>query len=415
MKLLIGVIPPNEERAERLFVLEEGKAVLLKNVDDARVYPNYALLRDRPARINDRPVSGSGVFDFRYGPVTAGIREAGCFHLYTYGEKILRAGIDLSWKARGIEAAMLARTPDAALRLAETVCSNFAFSHSVAFSRAAESALGLVPDLAARKWRILLLEAERVTNHLYQLSRLSAAAAQKVLAAHLSALFEDALRLNACLGGSRYLMGINRLGAWERYPSAADSHTAIEGYILIARKFRQLYEHSLANYNYLDRLHAAGVLTPRQVEDFGLTGPTLRACGLDDQLNSGTEHLVNLPVITHNEGDALARMEIRAEELVNSCQYLADHLTTANTWRQGSGAEQQQPATEGEGCGVAHSPSGAVGYYLNIRDGLIREAAIFTPSYAGMHAVSTALEDLIFTDFPFVFDSFGVHFADAAR
>ena len=67
------------------------------------------------------------------------------------------------------------------------------------------------------------------------------------------------------------------------------------------------------------------------------------------------------------------------------------------------------------GFGIANSPSGAISHFLRISHGRIRTASIFTPSYPGLYAVSHALEGLVFTDFPFVFDSFGVHFADAAR
>jgi Ni,Fe-hydrogenase III large subunit len=354
------------------------------------------------------------VFDFRYGPVTSGLREAGCFHLYTYGERILQASVDIRWKQRQIEQAMSGAGLQEGLARAEHVCSNFGISHSVAFSRAAEMALDIVPGSATIRWRTLLLEAERIANHLYQIYRLSLAAAQKVLAVHLSALFENALRLNQLLTGSRHLLGINAVGSWSKQPNLPDAQTAIAGYRQLADSFQRLYERSLANFNYLDRLHDAGTLTARQAQELGLTGPSLRACGVEDELDAGDEHRVDLPVITQNEGDALARMEIRAAEIVGSSIFLADQLETIGGWPPDS--PEQHPAREtGNGCGVTNSPSGALAYYLQIRDNRVVRAFIFTPSYPGLHAVSIALEGLIFTDFPFVFDSFGVHFADAAR
>jgi len=413
MSVLIGVIIQEED--EQLFTLENGsgRMIRMESTMAEKSYPNYPLLKQRPFRINDVPVSGAGVFRFRYGPVTSGIREAGCFHLYTYGEKILRATIDIGWKHREMEKAMQQRSPADVLRLAERVCSNFAFSHSVAFSRAAEMALGIKPTLATKNWRIILLEAERIYNHLYLIYKLASAAAQKVLAAHLSALFEEALRLNAQLSGSRYLMGINNIGKLDRLPELPSIQQAVYGYHQLLERFRRLYEHSLANPNYLDRLHAAGILTPAQAQALGLTGPSLHACGINDGLNDATGSLISLPVITQNEGDALARMEIRAGEIVNSCQYLLEHLKASDTWEDDQ--EMKHIDTDGTGYGVANSSSGAVGYYVTMQEGLIHRTSFFTPSYPGMHAVSQALEGLVFTDFPFVFDSFGVHFADAAR
>jgi Ni,Fe-hydrogenase III large subunit len=415
MKILLGVI--QQKNSEYLFILEDGNCTIVR-ANEAIVLPfeNYALLKNRSFKIQEEPVGGSGVFRFRYGPVTSGIREAGCFYLYTYGEKILRASIDLSWKHRGIESAMENKDFHTGTTLAERVCSNFAMAHSVAYCRAVEQALGISVNLQTKNWRIMLLEAERIYNHLHVIYKLAAAAAQKVLAAHLSALFENTLWLNEFLTGSRYLIGINQVGVFDYTPELKAMESAVKGYQQLAAKFTELYTHSLSNSNYLDRLHASGMLTSLQAQRFGLTGPSLRACGIDDKLNgSGIKHLSDLPVITQNEGDALARMEVRSEEIVNSCQFLAVHLQENDTWKEGTIAIPNLENTSGEGCGVANSASGAIGYHVVIEKGNLKEVNIFTPSYVGMHAISTALQDLVFTDFPFVFDSFGVHFTDASR
>lgn len=412
MKILLGTIQTDE--GEQLFILDKGQAVLTRSEghETEKKFGNYSFLKQHSFLINNEPVHGEGVFRFRYGPITAGVREAGCFNLYTYGEKILRAGIDIGWKYREIGKAMQDKTPQAVVRLAEHICSNFAVSHSIAFSRAVEMAQSVDATLLTKNWRTLLLEAERIYNHLHVIYKLASAAAQKVLAAHISALFEESLRLNEQLTGSRFLMGINTIGKLNHEPALSNVQIAIKGYKKIEKQFTELYKHSLANRNYLDRLHAAGTLKPAQATELGLTGPSLRACGFNDDLNGTTEHLISLPVVTQNEGDALARMEVRAEEIVNSCQYLIDHLRASDTW-YGEVEKENRLKEHGMGYAVVNSPSGALGYYVKISEGKLRQVEIFTPSYPGMHAISQALEDLIFTDFPFVFDSFGVHFADA--
>ncbi|HTQ63191.1 MAG TPA: nickel-dependent hydrogenase large subunit [Puia sp.] len=411
MKILIGVI--ETPGGEMLFTMDNGVASLLPtNNDIQQSYPNYHLLKNHSLKIQNAPISGTGVFCFRYGPVMAGVKEAGSFNLYTYGEKILRASVDLSWKHRKIETAMINKKPDEAIILAERVCSNFAMAHSVAFCRATENALKIPLDIETKNWRIILLEAERVYNHLNVIYKLAGAAAQKVLAAHLCSLFEEALRMNECLTGSRYLMNTNMIGKI-KIPQLAQIEKAIAGYQQILATFEQLYRHSLNNSNYLDRLHISGTLTQKQVEGFGLTGPSLRACGIQDDLNGTAEHLIGLPVVTQNEGDALARMETRAEEIVNSCDYIINHLKVSDTWKQ-EPEKNKTRQISGEGCGIANSASGALGYYIHIEEDIIRLVKICTPSYVGMHAVSEALKDMVFTDFPFVFDSFGIYFSDAA-
>jgi Ni,Fe-hydrogenase III large subunit len=415
MKMLIGVT--NTDKGEQLLTLEEGEGRLKPAADGqaGHDYANYRLLKERLLKINDVPVQGSGVFRFRYGPVTAGVREAGSFNLYTFGEKILRASVDLTWKHRRSEKSLENKSVRDGIKVAEKMCSNFAMSHAVAYCRAVENALQIRVGIQTKNWRTLLLEAERVFNHLYVVYRLATAAAQKVLAAQVSALFEEALRLNECLSGSRYFLHSNEIGGMRQYPGPDKIRFAILGYQQILLRFRKLYQHSLSNPNYLDRLHASGIISRQQALNWGLTGPSLRACGIKDDLNGATEHLIGLPVITQNEGDALARMEIRSEELVNSCQYLADHLKASDSWGEDIYEDKMPASANAEGCGISNSPSGAIGYYISIKEGQIDRAAVFTPSYVGMHAVSAALEGNVFTDFPFVFDSFGVHFTDAAR
>jgi len=413
MKVLLGVI--NSLDSESLFVFEKGQSSIIPATEEeVKNYPNYDILKQKNLKINDEKITGPGVFQFRYGPVTSGVREAGSFNLYTYGEKILRASIDVSWKHRGIESALVNKSTEDALAMSEQVCSNFAISHSLAFSRAVENAISLPISNVTRNWRILLMEAERIYNHLYVIYRLTSAAAQKVLAAHLLALFEEALRLNEVLTGSRFLMGINNIEKFNHFPDFPKILIAANGYEEILTRFRRLYEHSLSNTNYLDRLHSAGPLTPAKATSLGLTGPSLRACGLDDHLNGNLEHLIILPVVTQNEGDSLARMEVRAEEIVNSLRYLIDHLRVSDSWSDEMNNWVHESKPGGTGYAVANSPSGAVGYYVVIEDKKIKQVNICTPSYVGMHAMAMALEEMVFTDFPFVCDSFGVYFTGAA-
>lgn len=412
MDILLGVLP--DPPGEKLVLIRDGHPWLADSSEEAvSGFPNYPILKAKDLKVRKEPVSGYGVFQFRYGPVTSGIREAGSFSLYTYGEKILHCAIDLAWKHRRMETQMTGKTPDEAVLLAAHVCGNFSASHGIACCRAAEDALGIRPDNLIINWRTLFLEAERIYNHLHVIYKLAAAAAQKVLAAHLAGLYEEALRTNKVLSGSRFLMDVNGINRIGYFP---DSHAILEvirRYKRIAQRFEALYRHSLGNPNFLDRLHRAGVLSRKQALGYGLSGPSLRACGLQDGLNGTTGSPLSLPVITQQEGDALARMETRAEELVNSCQYMIDHLKTSDSWEP-AGRPAEKRDTAGEGIGIAHSPSGAMAYYLQIRDGRVARARICTPSYVGMYAFSEALTNQVFTDFPFVFDSFGVHFTDAA-
>ena len=397
-----------------------------------------ALLADRNRLLGNGASRGEGVFDFRYGPFTGGYPEAGVFHLHTYGERILSIEIDLAYKHRTIEASMAGTTIAEGLAWAEAVCGNFAFAHSLAYSRAVESALGIEVRRADRRLRLIGLELERVYNHILVKARLAQAAAQKVLDAHLNALFEEALRINRLFAGSRLLAGANRIGG---IASAADgarsgeaaAESLAHGVRELRSRFSRLYESSLSNRNYLDRLHLIAVVDPELAYEYSLTGPSLRASGVAVDLRTSEALLEGFAPITKAEGDALARMELRAEEVLQSCDIILAQLAAlkqegeagdpAAAQAAASSGGMHTPPAEGEagaakhrgGVGAAESPSGTIAWWVEVEEGLIRSAYVSTPSFFGFRIFAEAITGHIFTDFPFALDSFGLSFADAAR
>ncbi|MGO8694702.1 MAG: hypothetical protein ACLQMF_13655 [Rectinemataceae bacterium] len=363
---------------------------------------------------------GEGVFDFRYGPFAGGFAEAGVFHLHTYGEKILSVEVDLSYKHRGIEAWMAGRSVGECVNASEAVAGNFAFAHSLAFCRAVEAALELEIPRRARRLRIVGLELERIYNHLLVKAHLAQAAAQKVLAAHVEALFEEALRIDAMFSGSRLLSGLNRPGGVspELSEARADRLQELSSRVVaLGRRFESIYGTSLSNRNYMDRLHGIAVVSPSLADSSGLTGPSLRALGVAADLRLGEKLLGGFVPVIKEEGDSLARMEVRAEEIGQSCAIVAAQIEAMLAEAPLSFAEAAPPGEGGEGSGVgeAESPCGTVAWRVEIAAGRVANASVSTPSLCGFRVFAQALQGHIFTDFPFAFDSFGLSFADAAR
>jgi Ni,Fe-hydrogenase III large subunit len=415
---LVGIL--DAERNQVL--LHDGRSVWATSEETLEGFPadQIALLTNRNDGITGQEVFGDGVFDFRYGPVTGGVLEAGVYHLYTYGERILCVNIDWSYKYRGIEKLMTGMRIGDALKMAERICGNFAFSHSLAFAKAVESALGIEVSPQLRKMRIIGLEMERIYNHIYVISQLASAAAQKVMASHLQAIYEDILRLNEDFFGSRFLDNVNGIATVKpalNVDSLLHLTRRLGG---ISDRFEYLYERALESENFMDRLHDTAKLDSEIAIRTGVTGPTLRATGVREDLRLHDPDYEGLRGATSQVGDSLARMEVRAEEVFESVEIISDLSGELKELRDSGIAPSEphdgsEPAGRGSGVGYCESPSGLLAYHVEIEKGKVSSIYAATPSLFGFKAITESLIGNIFTDFPFAVESFGAYFADAAR
>ncbi len=405
---LLGVT--TKDRKEML-LLQDKNRFLIKEKSDNDIFDNYELIKNRDTEIGNEEKSGEGVFNFRYGPVTAGVAEAGVFNIKTYGERILSVSIDPSYKKRNIENLMVGKTPEEAIKLAESVCGNFAFSHSLAFSRAVEKAFSIKTDEKTERLRIIGLELERIYNHIHVIARLSKGAAQNVLTSHLEWLFEESLRTNKLFSENRFLKNTNGIGHIKaKEKNLQQINRRITQF---KEKFTELYEHSLKSWNFIDRIYQTAVLTKERALAIGITGPSLRATGVDEDLRKYDEFYNGFKPCVKENGDALARMEVRASEIVQSCNIITSQIKRLKM-AESENSQKIEPANT-DGIGVCESPSGILVYYIQTKGNSICNVYISTPSVFGYKAFADTLVGHIFTDFSFALDSYGINFADCAR
>ncbi len=405
---LLGVF---EKNYKEMFMLQEKNLLFLKEKELINNnFENYELIKNRDISIKTEDIEGEGIFNFRYGPITGGVADAGVFNIKTYGERILAVDIDPSYKKRNMENFIKGLEINKAIPLVESVCANFAFSHSTAFLRAVEDALNIQTDEFTKRVRIIGVELERIYNHLYIILKLSKGASQNVLTSHLESLFEETLRINKAISNSRFLKNLN--GLVIRNNKLNNLDYAKDKINYIKNKFQELYEHSLESWNFIDRIYKTATLTQNKALEIGVTGPTLRATGSNEDLRQ-YEHLYeNLDIQTQTNGDSLSRMIVRAKEIINSCDIILNQIDKISNIKI---KQKTHKISSGMGLGYCESPSGIVAYFIELKDSTVSDIYISTPSVFGFKAFAESLIGYIFTDFSFAYDSFGVNFADCAR
>jgi Ni,Fe-hydrogenase III large subunit len=365
----------------------------------------------------DRRVSGLDVFALPYGPVRSGVFEAIQFQIETGGEDVPWIQTRPFFKHRGMEQRMVGLNPQDAVHVAERVAGIASVAYATAFSQAVERALGISPPARAERWRAVHSELERIACHLDVIAKEAETTALYVGQARFQILKEQTMCLRATLTGSRFGRGAVLPGG-VRLQGSTDLDEllrALDGLERDLRRDRRLF---LSTASMTDRLIGAGHLPRDLVEDYSAVGPLARGSGLSTDARHerpyGDYRRLGLRVITHREGDAMARVNVRFGELMESLRILrqsVDHL------RRGDGRLQTPLPHAGSGSafGWAEAPQGELVIWVEIRDGLVHRTHIASPSLRNWALFDHAFPRDVLTDFAFIEHSFGLTPAGADR
>ena len=143
-------------------------------------------------------VAGDGVHEIPVGPVHAGTIEPGHFRFSIVGERVLRLEERLGYKHKGIEKRFAGMTLDEGARLAGARQRRLDRRLRLGVCDGGRKRVRRHAAAARASWlRALLLERERIANHLGDLGFLGNDAGLAFGLAQFSRLKEDLLRLNA--------------------------------------------------------------------------------------------------------------------------------------------------------------------------------------------------------------------------
>lgn len=359
-------------------------------------------------------VSGSGVHEIAVGPVHAGTIEPGHFRFSVVGERVLRLEERLGYKHKGIE--KLAETMSVAqgAKLAGRVSGDSTVAFAWAYAMAAESIAGFIPPPRALWLRALLLERERVANHLGDLGYLGNDVALSFGFVQFWRLKEEWLRTQHDLFGHRYLMDCIVPGgvSGNLEPQHADRlrYEADELEVQV-RLLKDIYdEHAGAQ----DRFLTTGRITPALAAQLGLTGLAGRASGLawDIRAQYATAPYDQLEVrmATHRNGDVAARVTLRFEEIFESLRLMRLMLERM-PGGQVLGELPPIPANA-FGLGWIEGWRGEVLVGLHTgADGMIHRLHPHDPSWQNWPLLEHAAIGNIVPDFPLINKSFNLSYS----
>jgi Ni,Fe-hydrogenase III large subunit/Ni,Fe-hydrogenase III component G len=271
-------------------------------------------------------VEGEAVHEIPVGPVHAGTIEPGHFRFSIVGEGVLRLEERLGYKHKGVEKRFESMTLAQGAKLAGRISCDSTVAYAWAYAMAVECATGVTPPPRALCLRALLLERERIGQHLWDLGFIGNDAGLAFGLAQFSRLREDWLRTSHALFGHRYLMDTVIPGGVAcdiDAGGAAKIAAEIEQVARSVAVLRSIYdEHA----GLQDRFIACGRVRPELAERLGLTGLAGRASAvawdLRVQFPPVPYEQFDVRMATHHNGDVAARVTVRFDEIAESMRLI---------------------------------------------------------------------------------------------
>jgi Ni,Fe-hydrogenase III large subunit len=361
------------------------------------------------------PVAGDGVHQVAVGPIHAGVIESGHFRFHVVGERILAMDPRLFYKHRGLERAAEGVAAEDALVYAGRACAACSVTNTVAYAHAVESARGLRPDRELRVGRTVLLELERLYNHLHDIAAICAGTGFAPGSTAFAALKDRAQQINMHAFGHRFLFGTVRVGCGAAALDASAADTA-------RARLRELSVDSAAAWRELEfttslqaRLDGIGVLGPDDARRLGAVGPAARAAGIREDARGASPRLAydgfTPASLASATGDVGSRLRLRAIELESTYDLLGKLL---------SGPLARGEATAGApvsalGIGRVESPRGATVCVVELDGARVARLHLRTGSYANWPALAHATAESLLPDFPLINKSFELCYACVDR
>lgn len=242
------------------------------------------------------------------------------------GETVINCIPDIGYLHTGIEKNMEAKTFQKAEVMTDRLDYMNPIGNNLAYCMAVEKLVDLDVPERARVLRVILVELQRIASHLVWLGAFGLDLAAMSVFLYCFRDRELILDIFELVSGQRMMTTYLRPGGvWRDVP--VEFETAVRDFLKIFPRRVDEYERLMTkNPIFLDRLVGIGYLTKDVALQYGVTGPTLRASGVEWDLRKSRPYMgyeqydFNIPIRT--EGDTYARYIVRIDELRESLKII---------------------------------------------------------------------------------------------
>ncbi len=361
------------------------------------------------------------------------------------GESVVKCAVDIGYLHTGIEKTCEAKFYQQVVPLTDRIDYLSPMSNNLCYCLAVEKMLGLEIPERAQWMRVLLNELTRISSHLVWLGTHALDVGALTMFLYCWREREDISRIYENVSGQRMMSSYFRIGGLALEPPL-DFFKQVQDFVTRMPARIDQYENMLTgNPIWMGRLKGVGYLSPEDAIALGVTGPPLRASGVDwdlrrDMPYSGYEKF-KFDVPVSKVGDVWARYVVRVQEMRESlkiCQQALDGMPEGRIVADAPkiilpDREQMKTQMESlihhfkivtEGFGVPagqvyqaiESPRGEMGYYV-VSDGTAKPYRVHmrNPSFATLQALETMCKGRLLADVVSVIGSIDIVLGEIDR
>lgn len=267
-----------------------------------------------------------------------------------------------------------------------------AMSYNLGYAALIERAMGIEAPERTQYIRVLLTELNRVASHLLWLGTYLL---DLGLFTPFFYCFDDRERILDILEhvtGERLTYDYFRFGGLQRdMPDEIVVRKAGEFIAPFKKRLKDYHDLLTRNVIFQKRTQHVGVMTKETAMGYGVTGPSLRACGIPMDLRRHEPYSIyerlDFEIPTEGGGDAYARYLIRMREMAESIKIIEQIITRIP---QGEYQQAKIPRNvpKGEYYFAVEAARGSFGMYL-VSDGSPQpyKIKLRTPSFANLSSL----------------------------
>jgi NADH-quinone oxidoreductase subunit D len=361
------------------------------------------------------------------------------------GETVVSLAPDVGYLHTGIEKTCEAKFYQQVVPLTDRIDYLCPMTNNLAYALAVEKLLGLEIPERALYLRVLFNELTRIQSHLVWLGTHAMDIGALTVFLYCFREREQLLRIFEAVSGQRMMTSYIRIGGVSLEPPR-DLYKTIRDFLDDFPSKIDEYEGLLqTNPIWMNRLKGVGYISAEDAMALGVTGPPLRASGVDfdvrrDMPYSGYEKFqFNVP--TSNIGDVWARYIVRMQEFresVKICLQALDGLPEGAIVADAPkiilpNREQMKTQMEslihhfkivtegfavpaGEVCSSVEAPHGMMNYYV-VSDGTAKPYRVHMryPGFATLQALETMCKGRLLADVVAVIGSIDIVLGEIDR